>query len=110
MRQIHEAVQALESDIGFWRPSWILLKKLKNSPKKQGFLFESRNELGRRRRADSTTTKLYYFEFGQVEFFRAYPSLKQQILFSSNGLSYLVWLTRYHAWNLVKADSLLFCI
>ena len=31
MKQIHEAVQALESDIGFWRPSWILLKKLKNA-------------------------------------------------------------------------------
>ena len=29
MKQIHKAVQALESDIGFWRPSWILLKKLK---------------------------------------------------------------------------------
>ena len=25
--------QALESDIGFWRPSWILLKKLKNDKK-----------------------------------------------------------------------------
>ena len=33
MKQIHEAVQALESDIGFWRPSWILLKKLKNAKK-----------------------------------------------------------------------------
>ena len=31
MKQIHKAVQALESDIGFWRPSWILLKKLKNA-------------------------------------------------------------------------------
>ena len=31
MKQIHEAVQALESDIGFWRPSWILLKKLKKN-------------------------------------------------------------------------------
>ena len=26
-------IQALESDIGFWRPSWILLKKLKNAKK-----------------------------------------------------------------------------
>ena len=33
MTQIYEAVQALESDIRFWRPSWILLKKLKNAPK-----------------------------------------------------------------------------
>ena len=33
MKQIHEAVQALESDIGFWRPSWILLEKLKNAKK-----------------------------------------------------------------------------
>ena len=33
MKQIHEAVQALESDIGFLRPSWILLKKLKNAEK-----------------------------------------------------------------------------
>ena len=33
MKQIHEAVQALESDIGFWRPSWILLKKLKIAEK-----------------------------------------------------------------------------
>ena len=33
MKQIHEAVQALESDIGFWQPSWILLKKLKNDEK-----------------------------------------------------------------------------
>ena len=33
MKQIHKAVQALESDIGFWRPSWILLKKLKNVKK-----------------------------------------------------------------------------
>ena len=31
MKQIHEGVQALESDIGYWRPSWILLKKLKNA-------------------------------------------------------------------------------
>ena len=29
MKEIHEAVQALESDIGFWRRSLILLKKLK---------------------------------------------------------------------------------
>ena len=34
MKQIHKAVQALESDIGFWRPYWILLKKLKNDEKK----------------------------------------------------------------------------
>ena len=34
MKQIHEAVQALESDIGFWRPSWILLKQVKNAKKK----------------------------------------------------------------------------
>ena len=34
MKQIHEAVQALESDIGFWRPSWILLKKTEKHPKK----------------------------------------------------------------------------
>ena len=33
MKQIQEAVQALESDIGFWRPSWILLEKLKNAEK-----------------------------------------------------------------------------
>ena len=33
MKPMHEAVQALESDIGFWRPSWILLKKLKNDKK-----------------------------------------------------------------------------
>ena len=33
MKQIHEAVQALESDIGFWRPTRILLKKLKNATK-----------------------------------------------------------------------------
>ena len=33
MKQIHEAVQALDSDIGFLRPSWILLKKLKNAKK-----------------------------------------------------------------------------
>ena len=33
MKQIHKAVQALESDIGFWGPSWILLKKLKNDEK-----------------------------------------------------------------------------
>ena len=36
MKQIHKAVQALESDIGFWRPSWILLKKLKNAKKFTG--------------------------------------------------------------------------
>ena len=34
MKQIHEAVQALESDVGFWRPCWILLKKLKITEKK----------------------------------------------------------------------------
>ena len=34
MKQIHGAVQALASDIGFWWPSWILLKKLKNARKK----------------------------------------------------------------------------
>ena len=33
MKQIHEVVQALESDIGFRRPSWILMKKLKNAKK-----------------------------------------------------------------------------
>ena len=32
MKHIHETVQALESDIGFWPPSWILLK-LKNAKK-----------------------------------------------------------------------------
>ena len=36
MKQINEAVQALEIDIGFWRPSWILLKKLKNAKKIPG--------------------------------------------------------------------------
>ena len=33
MKQIDEAVQALACAIGFWRPSWILLKKLKNTKK-----------------------------------------------------------------------------
>ena len=33
MKQIHEAVQALERDIGFLRSSQILLKRLKNAPK-----------------------------------------------------------------------------
>ena len=33
MKQIHKAVQALESDIGYWGPSWILLKKLKSAEK-----------------------------------------------------------------------------
>ena len=33
MKQIHKAIQALESNIGFWRPSWILLNKLKNAEK-----------------------------------------------------------------------------
>ena len=33
MKQIHEVVQAQECTIGFWRPSWILLKKLKNVKK-----------------------------------------------------------------------------
>ena len=35
MKQIHKAVPALENDIGFWWPSWILLKQLKNAKKKQ---------------------------------------------------------------------------
>ena len=39
MKQINEAVQALEIDIGFWRPFWILLKKLKNIKKKQGQMY-----------------------------------------------------------------------
>ena len=30
---MHKEVQALESDIGFWRPSWILLEELKNAEK-----------------------------------------------------------------------------
>ena len=34
MKQIHEAVQALESNMGFWRPFRILLKKLKKRQKK----------------------------------------------------------------------------
>ena len=34
MKKIHEMVQALESDIGFWWPSWILLKKLKKHTQK----------------------------------------------------------------------------
>ena len=33
MKQLDEAVQAVESDIGFWRPFWILLRKLKNTKK-----------------------------------------------------------------------------
>ena len=33
MKQIDEAVQALACAIEFWRPSWILLKKLKNAKK-----------------------------------------------------------------------------
>ena len=32
-KQNHEAVQALKSDIGFWRPSLSLLKKLKKEKK-----------------------------------------------------------------------------
>ena len=34
MKQIDKAVQALECAIGFWRPSWILLKKLRKRKKK----------------------------------------------------------------------------
>ena len=34
MKQIDEAVRALACAIGFWRPSWILLEKLKNAKKK----------------------------------------------------------------------------
>ena len=34
MKQIDEAVRALACAIGFWRTSWILLKKLKNEKKK----------------------------------------------------------------------------
>ena len=33
MKQIHEATEVLKSDIVFWRPSWILLKKLGNVKK-----------------------------------------------------------------------------
>ena len=33
MKQIDEAVQAPVCAIGFWQPSWILLKKLKNAKK-----------------------------------------------------------------------------
>ena len=33
MKQIHEAGQALGSDLGFWRPSCILLKTLKQGRK-----------------------------------------------------------------------------
>ena len=33
MKQIDETVQAVACAIGFWRPSWILLKKLKNAKK-----------------------------------------------------------------------------
>ena len=36
MKQIHEAVRTLENAIGFWRPSWILMKKLKNAKKLPG--------------------------------------------------------------------------
>ena len=34
MKQIDEAVQALACAIGFWRPTWILLKKLEKAKKK----------------------------------------------------------------------------
>ena len=34
MIQIHKEVQALESDIEFWWPTWILSKKLKYAKKK----------------------------------------------------------------------------
>ena len=43
MKQIHKAVQALESDIGFWRPCLILLKKVKNAEKKATILQIFRN-------------------------------------------------------------------
>ena len=35
IKQIHKAVQALDSDRGFWRPSWILFKELKNDEKRE---------------------------------------------------------------------------
>ena len=38
IKQIQEAVQALESNIGFWWPSWILQKKLKNAKKFIGLI------------------------------------------------------------------------
>ena len=76
MQQIHEAVQALESDIGFWQPSWILLEKLKKAKKitrqiplanmhtaniskksEQGFSSESKKKMQWRRHwADSAKT------------------------------------------------------
>ena len=34
MKQIDKAVQGVACAIGFWRPSWILLKKLENAKKK----------------------------------------------------------------------------
>ena len=33
MKQLHKAVQALESDIGFWWPSWIFWKSWKTLKK-----------------------------------------------------------------------------
>ena len=33
MKYIHEAIQALEIDMGFWWPTGIFLKKLKNTQK-----------------------------------------------------------------------------
>ena len=71
MKQIDEAVQALAYTIGFWLPSWILLKKLKKATTKittQGQyayrkymeiirvgVFENRNKW-RQRRADWVKT------------------------------------------------------
>ena len=43
MKQIHEAVQALENDMGFRQPSWILLEKLKNAKKKLPGKFSREN-------------------------------------------------------------------
>ena len=37
MQQIDEAVQALACAIGFWRPFWILLKKLKKRKKNKNY-------------------------------------------------------------------------
>ena len=44
MKQINEAVQALDSDIGFWRPSWILFQKLKNIKKIPGKCMQMHSE------------------------------------------------------------------
>ena len=85
MKQIHEAAQALESGIGFWRPSWIKKRKKRpicvlqifgNNPSK-GFRVRAQTKCGgerlQQKQSVSTTTWVHVYTLDS----ESIPALKE---------------------------------